>query len=133
MKLRQFKANRLSIFLGGAKEMFGRLSFYIQIGTISMVAVNFWDTDIMKHFRADNLWLSFGLFVAVVVIGGLALAVLEYTFIMPGSYAFSTRQFVEHENEMMVDIKKMQEEQKKQGAKLTEMYDKVIGGKEDVK
>lgn len=114
--VKQYKANKLSILLGGAKEMFGRMSFYVQIFTMVMVAINFWDSGIMRNFRTDNEWLTFWLFVVIVGVMALIIMAFEYVFVMPGSYAFSTKQFIEHKNKMaedVEDIKKWVDEQRK--------------------
>ena len=112
------------MFLGGAKEMFGRMSFYVQLGTLSMVAINFWDTTIVRNFRDANEWFTFPLFIAVVAVIGFILLFLEYVIIMPGSYAFSTWQFNKHKNEMLDTIRDIQRVQKEQGEIIEKIYKK---------
>uniref|UniRef100_A0A6M3KUB3 Uncharacterized protein n=1 Tax=viral metagenome TaxID=1070528 RepID=A0A6M3KUB3_9ZZZZ len=129
ISIKQYKATKFLILIGGAKEIFARLSFYIQIGTISMVAVSFWDTGIIRGFRAENEWMTFGVFLAIIVLAGLILLTLEYVYVMPGSYAFGNEQFNKHQNEITETVRELKIKQELDSMKLDEIYRIVVEGK----
>jgi hypothetical protein len=102
--LKQYKANRLSILMGAAKEMVGRMSTYQQAASLTMVSLMFWDSPVMLGVRNMFPWLELWSFIVIAICGLLTILIWEYAFVMPGSYAFSTRQFLTHENKMARDI-----------------------------
>ena len=54
-------------------------------------------------------WLSFPLFISLLIVSGLLLLFIFYKFVYPSYYAFLNRQTYIHQNPIQEDLKKIKE------------------------
>jgi len=96
------KQKRVSKFIGGLKELLGRVTFYISAMNFLMLAVTAYYTTI-RHF----LPVSFPVFFLMLVIVVVVAMIIEYTIVMPSQIAFINWQVYTHENLIRRDLEKV--------------------------
>lgn len=109
------KQRRVGKFIGGLKELFARISFYISI-------INFIQVTVMAYYTTirNVSDISFTLYLLILAILILAVMIFEYTIVMPSQIAFLNWQVYTHDNPIRRDLEKVM-------AKLEEIEKKLEG------
>ena len=96
------KQRRVGRFIGGIKELLGRVTFYISMMNFLMLAATAYYTTI-RHFLPISFWIFLAILVAIVITA----MILEYTVILPSQIAFMNWQIYTHENPIRKDLEKV--------------------------
>lgn len=83
-----------------------------------------WDSNMGHIINGWFPWMSFPIFLAVVVGGFLFVSLLDLVFILPTVYAFNNRQAVKHDNPVYDKIEVMEMEIQRINKKLDELLSK---------
>ena len=109
------KQKRVGRFIGGVKELLGRVTFYISLLNFLMLAVTSYYTTI-QHIVQIPFWTFFAMLMTVV----LAAMILEYTIILPSQIAFLNWQVYTHDNPIRRDLEKIMSKLEEIEKKLNE-------------
>lgn len=91
------KQHQLGKLPGAAKASFGRTLTYVGYVQFCMIAAMAFVT-FGTTFAQYAPWLTFKIFVGVMVVGLLALMLLDYKFMLPSEWNFTQKQMWEHMN-----------------------------------
>lgn len=93
---------RVSPFLGGLKELFSRVMFYVGIINFILIVVTAYHTSIK-----DIMPIPFLAFFSILIVGLFVAMIFEYIIVLPSSVAFSNRQSYKHDNPIKEDMNKI--------------------------
>ena len=85
---RSLGRQRLIPWVGEFKETLAQAIFWGSIANWVMVAGTFYYTT-LRHIAP---WFNLGLFITVLVVGGIGILIVEYKFVVPSIWAFRGRQ-----------------------------------------
>jgi len=114
------KQHQLGQLPGAAKSSFGRVLVYMGYANFSMIAAMSYATfsgTLLQYIP----WLTFKIFLAIMVAGLLVVMLLDYKFMLPSEWSFTQEQMWRHMNPTRAELKRMWE-------KLDKIEKKIAGG-----
>ena len=113
------KQYKISGKIGGFKDLLMRTLFYVSIINFMLIAVTAYHTTLRDTLQAWFSWLSFPIFLGILVVGLLLMMILEYKIVLPSTWVFMNKQQYEHQNLIREQLDKIEktlgEIQRKQG------------------
>ena len=112
MKIRKFLVKQYNFgpWLGGFKDLFSRTMLYISIINFILIAITAYDVTLRSFVLQYLPWISFWIYL-VILIGVVLLAmVLEFKFIIPSHYTFLNKQEFEHQNLIRKELEDIRKE-----------------------
>jgi len=103
--------------IGGGKELVIRTAVYLSVINFALIAPTAY--AVLKPSIVDIVpWMSFGVFMGILVGLVLVIMFLEYKFMMPSHIAFLSGQKYKHENPFREDLEEANERLKRIEKKL---------------
>ena len=125
---RLLKQHQLGQFPGAAKSVFGRTLVYVGYANFCMIAAMAYETfsePLLQYIP----WLTFRMFLAVLVGGLLVVMVLDYKFMLPSEWNFLLKQQWRHVNPTRAEFKKIRDKleatEKKNGKAQAKIWKKL--------
>lgn len=87
-------------WIGAAKDIFSRSTFYISIINFFLLVATAYYTTVRDFISIPFIWFV-GFAVSIIILAML----LEYTIILPSCYAFNNAQAYKHDNPLKDDVK----------------------------
>lgn len=118
------KQHQLGQFPGAAKSVFGRSLVYVGYANFSMIAAMAYTTfsDPLVHYIP---WLTFRMFLGILVIGLLVVMLLDYKFMLPSEWNFMLKQQWRHVNPTRAEFKKLRDKLEEAGKKNDKAQGKI--------
>lgn len=97
---RLFKQYKLP-WVGGAKEVLAQVAFYVSAINFFLIAVTAYHTTLSVYLVDWVPWMTFPLFMGILIVLLVGTMVLEYKFIVASLYTFRGKQMFEHESQVV--------------------------------
>ena len=111
-------------WIGGLKDIFTMVVFYMSILNFTLVAITAYNTGIRDWLMAHGLsWIKVYIWLGFMAIIALVAMLIEYKIVYPSFYAFRSRQEYKHES----PFRKLQEEILARLKEISERLDKLEG------
>lgn len=100
-----FRQRKLPLVFGVIKEVAVYTAFYISLLNMPMLFITFYNTPTVQAIVAVCPWLTLPVTFAFIIVGLIAIAFIEYKWIMPTYFAFREKQYSTHgENPQMAEL-----------------------------
>jgi len=118
-------------WIGGLKDIFVMVAFYMSIINFTLVAITAYNTGIRDWLIQHGLhWIKVYIWLGFMAIIALVAMLIEYKIVYPSFYAFRSRQEYKHESpfrKLQEEILKKQEEILKKQENIEKRLDELEG------
>ena len=107
---RKFLSQKAIPWIGGVKDIFTMVVFYMSILNFSLVAITAYNTGIRDWLIQHGLsWIKIYIWLGFMGLIALIAMVVEYKFVYPSFYAFRSKQEYTHQSPLRADLLKVLE------------------------
>jgi len=99
-----------SVWLGKLKFLGTHISTYATAMILAFTATSTYSTSIRPWMLDQGIDLPFIAYVAIVTVFIVLLFIFDYKAVMPGFFSLWNKQWYEHDNQMVADIKELKEQ-----------------------
>ena len=133
MKIPFFTKHYSGSYIGGILETYQRAGIFISALQFLAVVVIFYTTSAQPAIELYTPWLSFTLYMGIVIVGILLLMVAVKLLVIPSSYTFLNKQMWTNNNPMRAKLEEIEARQKMIMEKLglVDESDKVAENEEE--
>ena len=121
LKSKLTKQYHISGWVGALKDLFTRVVFYVTALNFVLLAATAYHTTLRETIQSQLPWLTFPVFLGVLVVLVLISMVIEYKIVLPSTIAYLNEQGYKHQNPIRAQLDRiekmladMQEREKKQ-------------------
>jgi len=94
-----------SMWLGKVKFLGTHISVYVTSLTLVFTATSAYTVAIQPFLESIGIALPFIVYLLIIVVALILLLIFEYKIVLPGFFSLSNKQWYEHDNPMVADIK----------------------------
>lgn len=117
-----FKQYGIGQWWGAAKSTFANAAMYMSVFNTAMIVPMAYVTWIAPWLQPQGIAIPFWVFGGVILVGAVAVMVLEYKVSTPSGFSFWNEQFWKHDNPIRAELTNIEERTKErfrvQDAKL---------------
>ena len=99
-----------SMWLGKLMFLGTQISIYLTAMTFILSATSAYSVSIAPFLQENGIDLPFIAYLSIIAVGLIILLIFTYKVVLPGFFSLSNKQFYEHENPMVADIKGLKEQ-----------------------
>ena len=107
--------------VGGTYNQAIRTLGYWSAVNSTIILVLGWDSSIGLFLKGVFPWLTFPMFVGMVITAAILVGLIDLMFVLPAVYAFGNKQATIHANPIFQKLEEMQEEGRKRDKKIEEL------------
>jgi hypothetical protein len=96
-----------SMWLGKLKFLGTHISVYVTSLTLAFTATSAYTVAIQPFLESIGIALPFIVYLLIIVVALILLLIFEYKIVLPGFFSLSNKQWYEHDNPMVADIKEL--------------------------
>jgi len=104
------KQHNIGSWVGGLKDIFTRALFYVTAINFLLLAATAYHTTLRDALLERQLaWMTFPVFIGLLLVLILVLMVVEYKLILPSTMAYLNAQVYKHENPIRRQLNRIEE------------------------
>ncbi len=106
-----FKQYHTGVLLGALYSEFTTSMGYYNLINSVFIALMAWNMPTVMNLRERMAWLSFPLFIGMLLAIIILIMLIDYKFFLPSRQEFSNQQWIKHKNPMVRQLERIERRQ----------------------